>query len=148
MKILVLDGPNLNLLGIREESIYGSLTLDAIQKSLQAMVEDSTVDLEFFQSNHEGLLIDRIHQALHEGISGILCNPGAYTHTSVALRDAFLGTQIPFIEIHLTNVYARESFRHHSYFSDIAIGQIIGFGGQGYLLGLEAIIRYINLNKS
>ena len=148
MKILVLDGPNLNLLGIREESIYGSLTLDSIQKSLQAKTVDSTVVLEFYQSNHEGLLIDRIHQALQEGVSGILCNPGAYTHTSVALRDAFLGTKIPFIEIHLSNVYARESFRHHSYFSDIAIGQIIGFGGQGYLLGLEAIIRYINLNKS
>ena len=148
MNVLVLNGPNLNLLGIREKSIYGSLTLAAIQKSMLEKAADLGVKLEFYQSNHEGSLIDRIHQALQDGVSGILCNPGAYTHTSIALRDAFLGTQIPFIEIHLSNVHARESFRHHSYFSDIAIGQIVGFGGQGYLLGLEAIIRYITLNKS
>lgn len=148
MNVLVLNGPNINLLGSREKSIYGSLTLDEIQKSILEKATDFGVKLEFYQSNHEGLLIDRIHQALQDGVSGILCNPGAYTHTSIALRDAFLGTQIPFIEIHLSNVHARESFRHHSYFSDIAIGQIVGFGGQGYLLGLEAIIRYINLNKS
>ncbi len=140
MKILVLNGPNLNLLGIRETEIYGSSSLQMIEKTLEIKAEEYSIHVEHFQSNHEGQLIERIHQAYQEGVDGVLCNPGGYTHTSVALRDAFLATQIPFVEIHLSNVQAREEFRRQSYFSDIAIGQITGFGVKGYVLGLDAII--------
>ena len=143
MKILVLNGPNLNLLGQREVDIYGSLSLAVIEKRVHNAAKERNIECVFFQSNHEGALIDRLHQAKAEQIDGILCNPAGYTHSSVALRDAFLAVEIPFVEIHLSNIYARESFRHHSYFSDIAIGQISGFALDSYLLGFEAICRYI-----
>jgi 3-dehydroquinate dehydratase II len=137
-KILVLNGPNLNLLGTREPEVYGKLTLADIEARLKKMAADSQHDLEFMQSNAENSLIERIHLARTEGVKFIIINPAAFTHTSVALRDALLAVAIPFIEVHLSNVHARESFRQHSYFSDIAIGTIVGLGAQGYELALQA----------
>ena len=137
-KILVLNGPNLNLLGTREPEVYGKLTLADIEARLKKMAADSRHSLEFMQSNAETGLIDRIHAARAEGVQFIIINPAAFTHTSVALRDALLAVAIPFIEVHLSNVHARESFRHHSYFSDIAVGTIVGLGAQGYELALQA----------
>jgi len=137
-KILVLNGPNLNLLGTREPEVYGKLTLGDIEARLKKMAADSRHSLEFMQSNAETSLIDRIHAARAEGVQFIIINPAAFTHTSVALRDALLAVAIPFIEVHLSNVHARESFRHHSYFSDIAVGTIVGLGAQGYELALQA----------
>jgi 3-dehydroquinate dehydratase-2 len=137
-KLLLLNGPNLNLLGTREPGIYGSATLADIETALADEAQKLGHSLSCFQSNQEGLLVDRIHQARGEGIQFILINPGAYTHTSVALRDALLGVSIPFIEIHLSNVFTREPFRHHSYFSDIAVGCIVGLGPLGYQLALKA----------
>jgi 3-dehydroquinate dehydratase-2 len=139
-KLLLLNGPNLNLLGTREPDLYGRGTLPEIEQSLQAKAQQAGHSLSCFQSNAEHALIDRIHQARDEQVAFILFNPGAYTHTSIALRDALLAVSIPFIEIHLTNVHARESFRHHSYFSDIASGVIMGLGIQVYDLGLQAIL--------
>lgn len=137
-QFLLLNGPNLNLLGTREPGIYGSATLADIENSLTAEAAKLGHTLSCFQSNQEGLLVDRIHAARKEGVNFILINPGAYTHTSVALRDALLGVAIPFIEIHLSNVFTREPFRHHSYFSDIAVGCIVGLGPSGYRLALQA----------
>lgn len=137
-KILVLNGPNLNLLGTREPEVYGKLTLADIEARLKKLATDSSHNLEFMQSNAEASLIERIHQAKIEGVKFILINPAAFTHTSVALRDALLAVSIPFIEVHLSNVHARESFRHHSYFSDVAVGTIVGLGAQGYELALQA----------
>lgn len=142
-KILVLNGPNLNLLGSREPDVYGKLTLADIEARLKQITTSSKHDLEFFQSNAEASLIEKVHQAKTEGVSFILINPAAFTHTSIALRDALLGVKIPFIEIHLSNVHAREAFRHHSYFSDIAVGTIVGLGAQGYELALQAAIARI-----
>lgn len=139
-KLLLLNGPNLNLLGTREPDLYGRCTLAQIEHSLQAQAQQAGHELSCFQSNAEHALIDRIHQARTEQVAFILFNPGAYTHTSIALRDALLAVGIPFIELHLTNVHARESFRHHSYFSDIAAGVIMGLGTQVYDLGLQAIL--------
>lgn len=140
-KILVLHGPNLNLLGTREPGIYGADTLDAINARLSLRALDDGVRLEHFQSNHEGQLVDRVQAARLDGTDFILINPGAFTHTSVALRDALLGVAIPFVEIHLSNVHAREDFRRHSYFSDIAVGVICGLGPQGYELALEFALK-------
>lgn len=140
-QILVLNGPNLNLLGTREPGIYGADTLDSINASLAARATEAGLSLDCVQSNHEGVLVDRIHAARQDGTRFILINPGAFTHTSVALRDALLGVSIPFVEIHLSNVHARESFRQHSYFSDVAVGVICGLGPQGYALGLEFAIK-------
>jgi 3-dehydroquinate dehydratase-2 len=140
-QILVLNGPNLNLLGTREPGIYGADTLDSINERLSAQAKAAGLALESVQSNHEGALVDRIHAARQDGTRFILINPGAFTHTSVALRDALLGVNIPFVEIHLSNVHARESFRQHSYFSDVAVGVICGLGPQGYALGLEFAIQ-------
>lgn len=137
-KILVLNGPNLNLLGVREPSIYGSQTLRDIETALALTGREMGHELVFLQSNAEHGLIDRIHQGFAEGVDFILINPGAFTHTSVALRDALLATKIPFIEVHLSNVHAREPFRQHSYLSDIAKGVICGFGALGYGLALQA----------
>jgi 3-dehydroquinate dehydratase-2 len=137
-QLLLLNGPNLNLLGTREPGIYGSATLADIETGLTEEAQKLGHSLSCFQSNQEGLLVDRVHQARGEGIQFILINPGAYTHTSVALRDALLGVSIPFIEIHLSNVFTREPFRHHSYFSDIAVGCIVGLGPLGYQLALKA----------
>ncbi|WP_434779465.1 type II 3-dehydroquinate dehydratase [Neisseria sp. Ec49-e6-T10] len=146
-RILVLHGPNLNLLGTREPEVYGQITLEHINQNVcqQAQKYDS-VAIECLQSNAEHVLLDRIHLAKTEGIRGIIINPGALTHTSVALRDALLGVAIPFIEVHLSNVHARESFRHHSYLSDIAIGVICGLGANGYLFALEHLIQYLKQN--
>jgi 3-dehydroquinate dehydratase II len=130
--ILVLHGPNLNLLGTREPAVYGYDTLADINRRLQAQGEMAGVGVQTFQSNHEGALIDRVHAARTEGVRFIVINPAGLTHTSVALRDALAGVDIPFVEVHLTNVHAREAFRHHSYFSDKAVGTIVGLGARGY----------------
>ncbi|MDD3352205.1 type II 3-dehydroquinate dehydratase [Zoogloea sp.] len=136
-RILVLHGPNLNLLGRREPGIYGLTTLSDIHEAMESRARADGVLLESFQSNHEGELIDRVQAAATEGVDFIVINPAGYTHTSVALRDALAGVDIPFVEVHLSNIHAREPFRHHSYFSDKAIGVICGLGAQGYLLALE-----------
>jgi 3-dehydroquinate dehydratase-2 len=139
-RILVLHGPNLNLLGSREPDIYGRTTLADIHAMMEARARADGVQIESFQSNSEGELIDRVQAAGAEGIEFIVINPGGYTHTSVALRDALAAVRIPFIEVHLSNIHAREAFRHHSYFSDIAVGTIVGLGAQGYALALEAAL--------
>lgn len=138
MRILVLNGPNLNLLGQREPEKYGAVTLEEIHERMLALSTELGDDLTFFQSNHEGDLIDALHDAQDNKIDFIIFNPAAYTHTSVALRDAILAVDLPFIEVHLSNIHARESFRHHSYFSDIAEGVISGFGAHGYEMALIA----------
>lgn len=135
-RVLVLHGPNLNLLGTREPGIYGSETLADIDRRLALTAKSAGQQLSVFQSNHEGALIDRIHQAGREKVGFIIFNPAAYTHTSVALRDALAAVKIPFIEVHLSNVHAREPFRRQSYFAEIAVGTIAGLGGQGYDLAL------------
>lgn len=137
-QLLLINGPNLNLLGTREPEVYGRQTLGDIEQALQAEARTLGHRLDCFQSNHEGALVDRVQQARSDGVAFILLNPGAYTHTSVALRDALLGVAIPFVEIHLSNVHAREAFRQRSYFSDIATGCIIGCGALGYRLALLA----------
>lgn len=139
-KVLVLHGPNLNLLGTREPQTYGHTTLADIDEALAKRAALAGTGLDTFQSNHEGALVDRIHAARTEGVDFIVINPAAYTHTSVALRDALAGVAIPFVEVHLSNVHRREPFRHHSYFSDQAIGVICGLGWQGYLLALEYVL--------
>lgn len=141
--VLVIHGPNLNLLGSREPEIYGAETLDAINKRLSTAARRSGVQLSIFQSNAEGSLIDRVQQARDDGVGFIVINPAAYTHTSVALRDALSAVAIPFIEIHLSNVHAREPFRRHSYFSEIALGVICGFGSGGYDTALDFAIQYL-----
>ena len=140
MKILVLHGPNLNLLGTREPQVYGATTLEQINAGLVDAAAARGVSLSAFQSNHEGVLIDRVHEARTDGTAFIIINPAAYTHTSVALRDALAGVAIPFIEVHLSNVHRREPFRHHSYFSDLAEGVIVGLGAAGYRHALDAAL--------
>ena len=142
--ILVLHGPNLNLLGTREPGHYGADTLDSIHARLTELALTSGHHLQFLQSNAEYELIDRIHDARREGVDFILFNPAAFTHTSIALRDALLAAGIPFIEVHLSNVHKREAFRQHSYFSDIAEGVICGLGGIGYELALQAAIKKLS----
>ncbi|WP_257285687.1 type II 3-dehydroquinate dehydratase [Endozoicomonas sp. SESOKO1] len=139
--ILVLNGPNLNLLGSREPGVYGATTLEQICQNLVQLATEAGLQLESFQSNAEHILMDRIHQAGNEGVRLIIINPAAFTHTSVALRDALLGVAIPFIEVHLSNVHRREPFRHHSYFSDVAEGVIAGLGPKGYELALSAAVE-------
>ena len=143
VRILVLHGPNLNLLGSREPAVYGTTTLADIHARLEALGKSAGIQIESYQSNHEGELIDRVQSARTEGIEFILINPGGYTHTSIALRDALAAVAIPFIEVHLSNVHARESFRRHSYFSDLAVGVICGLGAQGYELALQAALTRI-----
>ncbi|NIP73775.1 MAG: type II 3-dehydroquinate dehydratase [Gammaproteobacteria bacterium] len=142
-RILVLNGPNLNLLGSREPEHYGTQSLAEIDKRLSEAARKAGHELETFQSNAEHELVERVQQAAQAGVSFILINPAAFTHTSVALRDALSAAGIPFIEIHLSNVYRRESFRHHSYFSDLAVGVIAGLGAQGYELALQAALRQL-----
>ena len=137
MNVLVLHGPNLNLLGTREPAVYGSVTLPDIDRELAEIAKEAGATLQSLQSNHEGVLIDRVHAARIDGTDFIVINPGAFTHTSVALRDALAGVAIPFVEVHLSNVHRREPFRHHSYFSDLAEGVIVGLGAQGYFLALR-----------
>ena len=142
--ILVLHGPNLNLLGSREPEIYGAESLEQINAALVSQAAAAGHSLDALQSNAEFELIQRIHDARDEAIDFIIINPGAFTHTSVALRDALLGVEIPFIEVHLSNVHAREAFRHHSYFSDIAEGVICGFGAKSYDLALHAVLSKLD----
>ncbi|PAV24610.1 type II 3-dehydroquinate dehydratase [Tamilnaduibacter salinus] len=142
--ILVLHGPNLNMLGTREPSLYGNETLSDIDDRLHETATAAGHHLMHLQSNAEYELIDRVHEARREGVDFILINPAAWTHTSVALRDALLATDIPFIEVHLSNVHAREPFRHHSYFSDVAAGVICGLGSQSYDLALQAAMTRLN----
>jgi 3-dehydroquinate dehydratase-2 len=138
--ILVIQGPNLNLLGTREPDVYGKTTLEDIHKRLGELAKAHSVDLDTYQSNHEGELIDRIQKAKLDGVDFIIINPGAFTHTSVALRDVLAGVAIPFTEVHLSNIHQREEFRKHSYLSDIATGVICGLGAIGYELALQAAI--------
>ncbi len=142
--LLVINGPNLNLLGTREPEHYGSDTLDSINERLTQLAAENGYSIESVQSNAEVELIEHIHRAGKEGVRFILINPAAFTHTSVALRDALSGVNIPFIEIHLSNVHAREAFRGHSYFSDIAVGVISGLGALGYELALQAALQHLN----
>lgn len=144
--ILVLHGPNLNLLGTREPDKYGHDTLDAINQRLASLAVAAGHHVQTLQSNAEHELVERIHSARSEGISFIIINPAAFTHTSVAIRDALLGVALPFIEVHLSNVHAREPFRHHSYFSDIATGVILGLGATGYELAMQAAISKLDSN--
>jgi len=143
MNILLINGPNLNLLGTREPEIYGSLSLSDIENQLQSLASKANIDLAVFQSNAEHEIIDRVQAAAKQSIHFILINPAAFTHTSVAIRDAFAAVQIPFIEIHLSNPHTREPFRKHSYFSDIAQGVIAGFGVDSYRLALEMAIKHL-----
>ena len=138
--ILVIQGPNLNLLGTREPDVYGKTTLEDIHQKLGELAKASSIDLETYQSNHEGELIDRIQKAKLDGVDFIIINPGGFTHTSVALRDVLAGVAIPFTEVHLSNIHQREEFRKHSYLSDIATGVICGLGAIGYELALQAAI--------
>ncbi len=141
--ILVIQGPNLNLLGTREPEVYGKTTLEDIHQKLGDLAKAESVDLSTYQSNHEGELIDRIQKAKQDGVDFIIINPGAFTHTSVALRDVLAGVAIPFTEVHLSNIHQREEFRKHSYLSDIATGVICGLGAIGYELALQAAIARI-----
>jgi 3-dehydroquinate dehydratase-2 len=142
-RLLVLHGPNLNLLGTREPEVYGHVTLADIDRALAEKASAAGVELSTFQSNHEGALVDRIQAARNEAVDFVLINPAAYTHTSVAIRDALAGVDLPFVEIHLSNVHRREAFRHHSYFSDLAVAVVCGFGWKGYLYALDFALERI-----
>jgi 3-dehydroquinate dehydratase-2 len=142
-KVLVIHGPNLNLLGTREPEVYGSDTLECINADLAADADAAGLALETFQSNHEGEIVDRIQSAIGR-IDGLIINPAAYTHTSIAIRDALLNLEAPIIEVHLSNIHKRESFRHHSMISDIATGQVAGLGAIGYRLALTALVDHLN----
>jgi 3-dehydroquinate dehydratase II len=142
LHLLVLNGPNLNLLGTREPQVYGSVTLADINRFLELEAQKLQVKLSCLQSNFEGELIEAIHSA-RESFQGIMINAGAYTHTSIAIRDALSAVQIPTVEVHLSNIYQREEFRHHSYIAPVVIGQISGFGADSYFLGLQALVRYL-----
>lgn len=142
--IWILHGPNLNMLGTREPGVYGATTLAEINEDLVRYAQERAVKVETFQSNHEGALVDRIQEAPKAGVGFIVINPAAFTHTSVAIRDALAAVAVPFIEIHLSNIHRREPFRHHSYFSDLAVGVIAGLGPSGYRLALDHAIRHID----
>jgi len=143
-KILVINGPNLNLLGSREPDNYGHSTLQEIMEDLESFAAACGHELRHEQNNSEGALVNIIHQAAVDGVAYIIINPAGYTHTSIVLRDALLAVQIPFVEVHLSSVHARETFRHHSYFSDIAMGVISGFRGESYMLALQAIVNHLD----
>jgi 3-dehydroquinate dehydratase-2 len=141
-KILVINGPNINMLGLREPKIYGNITLKEIERELSSLAKELKVEIEFFQSNYEGAIIDKIQNSLNN-IAGIIINPAAFTHTSVAIRDAIVAISAPIIEVHISNIYAREEFRHKSYVAAIALGQITGLGIDGYLFALRKIVSLI-----
>ncbi len=145
-KILVIHGPNLNMLGKRETDVYGNATLDEINNAVKLLAKELGADVSFFQSNSEGKLIDIIHEAAG-AYDAIVINPGGYTHSSVALRDAIAAVNIPAVEVHMSNIYSREEFRHHSYISPVAVGQISGFGVNSYLLGLRAAVEMARRGK-
>ncbi len=147
MQILVIHGPNLNLLGSREPGVYGSRTLAQIDADLTEMAADVGAKLESFQSNHEGALVDRIQAAGRDGTGFVIINPAAYTHTSVAMRDALAAVGLPFVEVHLSNIHKREAFRHHSFFSELAEGVICGLGPQGYLLALQYAVAKLQAGQ-
>lgn len=147
MKVLVLHGPNLNLLGIREKTVYGSVTLAEINSQLEKLAAELSITIKCLQSNSESELIEAIHRSGQEQFDGLLINPAAYGHTSIALRDAILGTSMPFVEVHLSNIYSREEFRHKTFLSDIAIGVITGFGANSYFLGLTALAKTLSERK-
>lgn len=140
-KLLLLNGPNLNLLGTREPEVYGADTLADVEQAAAVQAQAAGATLLCFQSNHEGALIDRIHAARAEGVEAIVINPGGFTHTSVALRDALAGVAIPFVEVHISNIYRREEFRHHSFLSSIAVGTICGLGVEGYRLAIDFALK-------
>lgn len=146
MKILVINGVNMNMLGVREPEKYGSMTLKDLEKELYAFSFELGIDIETFQSNHEGEIIEKIHSA-YKNFDGIVINAGAYTHTSVAIRDALSAVGIPTVEVHMTNIYTREEFRHHSYIAPVSVGQISGFGINSYKLGLKAIVDYLSIDN-
>ncbi len=146
MSILVINGPNLNLLGTREPGIYGATTLADVEAAAIAQGAAAGHQVECFQSNHEGAIIDRLHAARTDGTQFVIINPGAFTHTSVAIRDAFGAAEVPFCEVHISNVHKREAFRHHSYLSDVAVGVMAGFGVMGYTLALEFVIEQLKQN--
>ena len=146
-KILIVNGPNLNLLGVREPGIYGSQTLADLERSVADESRRLGLACEFFQSNHEGALIDRIHKAAKDGTRAIIINPGGLTHTSIVLRDALAAVGLPTIEVHLSNIYRREAFRHQSLTAGVAVGIIAGFGSQGYLLAVEAAAKILNAER-
>ena len=141
-RLLVINGPNLNLLGAREPDVYGRTTLADVETDLGALAAAAGASLSCFQSNHEGALVDRIHEARREGVEFIIINAGALTHTSIAVRDALVGVAIPFVEVHISNVYRREAFRHHSYLSDVAVGLVVGLGVRGYRAALDFALDY------
>jgi len=146
VKIAVIHGPNLNLLGLREPEVYGALNLEQINARMQELARAEDMELRITQSNHEGAIIDTIHAAL-EWADAIVINPGAYTHTSVAIRDAITAVRLPTVEVHLSNIHRRDSFRHHSYISPAAVGQVVGFGVHSYLLGLLAAKRVVEESR-
>ena len=147
MKILIINGVNMNMLGLRETEKYGTMTLKDLEKELYAFYFELGIDIETFQSNFEGEIAEKIHQT-KDHFDGIVINAGAYTHTSVAIRDAISAVNIPTVEVHMTNIYKREEFRHHSYIAPVCIGQISGFGINSYKLGLKAVVDYLNTNDN
>lgn len=147
MKILIINGVNMNMLGLRETEKYGTMTLKDLEKELYAFSFELGIDIETFQSNFEGEIVEKIHQT-KDNFDGIVINAGAYTHTSVAIRDAISAVNTPTVEVHMTNIYKREEFRHHSYIAPICIGQISGFGINSYKLGLKAVVDYLNFNDN
>lgn len=147
MKILVINGVNMNMLGSRETEKYGTMTLKDLEKDLYAFSFELGIDIETFQSNFEGEIVEKIHSA-KDNFDGIVINAGAYTHTSIAIRDAISAVDIPTVEVHMTNIYKREEFRHHSYLAPVCIGQISGFGADSYKLGLKAIKNFLKTNNS
>lgn len=146
MKIAIVHGPNLNLLGQREPEVYGRATLAELDRNIEELAEQLGVAVHCYQANGEGALIDHV-QAIASQVDGYLVNAGAYTHTSIALRDALVGVARPFVEVHLSNVHARESFRHHSYLSDIAVGVVVGFGMESYFLGLRGLVGFLQRHE-
>ena len=147
MKILIINGVNMNMLGLRETEKYGTMTLKDLEKELYAFSFELGIDIETFQSNFEGEIVEKIHQT-KDNFDGIVINAGAYTHTSVAIRDAISAVNIPTVEVHMTNIYKREEFRHHSYIAPVCIGQISGFGINSYKLGLKTVVDYLNTNDN